>query len=66
MGDASHRARSLLGCELHRARPQGAKTGEFPILQLTPFELMINFKTARICDITIPQSLLLCANEVIQ
>ena len=45
---------------------RGARPGDLPIQQSTRLELLLNLKTAKALGITIPQSLLLRADELIQ
>jgi putative ABC transport system substrate-binding protein len=52
--------------KLCRQNPRGRKSSHLPVEQPTKFDLVINLKTAQALGLTVPDSILVGADKVIQ
>jgi ABC-type uncharacterized transport system substrate-binding protein len=55
-----------ISCLTSRAPYKGEKAGDLPIQQPTRLQLVLNLKTAKALGLTVPTSMLLLADEVVE
>ena len=61
-----HGAQWRRGAEIVDLILKGAKPAEIPVEQPTRFELVVNLKTAKALNLTVPSTIMISADDVIE
>ena len=65
-GGTDHTAQWRLGAEIVDVILKGAKPADIPVEQPTTFEFVVNLRTARASNFTLPPTIMIRADDVIE